>query len=229
MSPAEPPLLQFRGAAKSFPSGGATVRAVRDLHLDIFPRDWIVATGPSGSGKSTFLHMAALLEPASDGEIWFDGRRADSLDEAELAWLRGASIGMVFQRFHLLPRRSVLENVLFRYRYLQRNPRAAHTGAMAALAQVGLEDRAHAAVLDLSGGEMQRVAIARALAFRPRLLAADEPTGNLDATAAAEVMDCFRRVHASGTAVLLVTHNPAWIGWGTRHLRFNDGRVSEGP
>lgn len=228
MSLAEAPLLSFRGASKVYASGGGTVQAVRNLQLDVFERDWIVATGPSGSGKSTFLHMAALLEPASSGEIWFDGRRVDALDEAARARLRGAAIGIVFQRFHLLPRRSVLDNVLFRFRYLPRTAHAALTAAKAALAQVGLEHRAGAAVQDLSGGELQRVAIARALAQRPRLLAADEPTGNLDAAAAASVIDCLRQVHAAGTAVLLVTHNRAWIGCGSRHLRFDDGRVSEG-
>ena len=219
-------VLQLRGVSKRFPAPGGLVTALDGVDLQVAAGEFVAITGPSGSGKTTLLQVACLLEPPTAGAIEFDGEDAARLSERRLAALRGSKIGLVFQKFCLLPHRSVLENVLFRFRYLPQPAREARRLAVAALEAVGLQDRlAHPARL-LSGGEMQRVAIARAIALPPRLLAADEPTGNLDHAAAVGVMACLQQLHRRGVTVLLVTHNAALLDFATRRLVLRDGRLA---
>lgn len=223
------PVLQMRGVAKRFPTATGSVEVLRGVDVAIAPGSFVAITGPSGSGKSTFLNLAALLDTPTGGEVFFDGDDVSRLTERELCALRKQHLGMVFQKFCLLPHRTALDNVLFRFRYLDLDRARARALAMEALETVGLRDHAAQPVRLMSGGEMQRVAIARAVAQPPRLLVADEPTGNLDRDAAASVMECFRRLHGRGITVLLVTHNEQLLPYATRHLACRLGRLEDVP
>ena len=220
-------LLVLRDIRKVFPAPGGVVEALRGVSMALLAGEFVAITGPSGSGKSTLLHIATLLEPPTSGGVWFDGEEVARLGERELAERRGRKIGLVFQKFCLLPHHSVLDNVLFRFRYARHDRNEAHDLARAALETVGLLDRMHHRARLLSGGEMQRVAIARAIALPPRLLVADEPTGNLDRSAAAAVMECLADLNRRGVTILLVTHNDALLRYCSRHLRLEDGRLAE--
>jgi putative ABC transport system ATP-binding protein len=219
-------LLKLCGVSKRFAAPGGAVEALKNISLELAGGDFTAITGPSGSGKSTLLHIAALLEPPTSGEVWLDGENVAHLSERALAARRAEKIGMVFQQFCLLPHRSVLDNVLFRFRYAPRARGAARACAIAALETVSLRERMQHKARLLSGGEMQRVALARAIALPPRLLAADEPTGNLDRAAAESVMNCLRELNQRGTTILLVTHNEALLRHCSRHLRLEDGRLA---
>lgn len=223
------PVLQMRGVRKSFPTPRGPVQVLRNVDVSIRSGAFAAITGPSGSGKSTFLNLCALLDTPTAGEIFLDGHDVSALDEAGLCALRKERIGMVFQKFCLLPHRSALDNVVFRFRYLP-TPRAeARALALDALRLVGLDGQADQPVRLMSGGEMQRVAVARAVAQPPRLLVADEPTGNLDRAAALGVMDIFRELNRRGITILLVTHNEQLLSYATEHLAFRDGRLEAAP
>jgi putative ABC transport system ATP-binding protein len=219
------PLLEFRAVEKRYATAAGEVAALSGVDFSIQAGEFVTVTGPSGSGKSTLLNLATLLDRPSAGSLRFEGTDVGALHESGRSKLRKHSIGMVFQSYHLLPERTVLDNVLFRFRYMDTPPREARAAAEQALGLTGLKHMADRTARFLSGGEMQRVAIARAVAVPPRLLAADEPTGNLDAESAAQVMECLRALNQVGTAVLLVTHNEALISHGRRHLAFRHGRL----
>ena len=218
--------LRLEGVRKAFRGAAGAVEVLRGVELALGAGEFGVITGPSGSGKTTLLMVAGLLLPPDGGRIWFDGQEVTGLGEGELAEVRKHGVGMVFQKFCLLPHRSALDNVRFRFRYLDHDPREALRLSEAALERVGLADKARQAARLLSAGEMQRVAIARALALPPQLLLADEPTGNLDPAAATRVMDLFRELNREGTSILLVTHNPEWVAPGTIHWTMHDGRLA---
>jgi putative ABC transport system ATP-binding protein len=182
-------------------------------------------TGPSGSGKTTLLNLAALLDRPSSGRLLLEGQDLSAMPEGGLCRLRKTRIGMVFQKFCLLPHRSALANVRFRFRYLESEPAAAEARAREVLAQMGLAGMADRPARLLSAGEMQRVAVARAVVLRPALLLADEPTGNLDASMARVVMECFRELNRQGLTILMVTHNTALLPYGTRRLMCRDGTL----
>ncbi len=206
-----PPVLELRDVRKSFSSGGRRVEVLKGVSLELPAGRMIAVVGPSGCGKTTLLHLAALLDRPDSGRVVIDGVDASSLDEGAASSLRARAIGMVFQRFHLLPHRSALANVRFRFRYTATRSLEALRQAREALEVVGLGPIADRPARLLSGGEMQRVALARALAMPPRLLLADEPTGNLDSKAAEQVMRLIGECRDRGIAVLLATHNPAWM------------------
>lgn len=227
MNPAPAPILRMEEVSKAFPSRHGPVTVLRSVNIHINPGEFVALMGPSGSGKTTFLNLAALLDRPTGGNIQFGGHAASDLDEAALNALRKHRIGMVFQRFCLLGHRSVLDNVLFRFRYLG-TPRAeACRLAWQALEEMGLAGHADQPVRLLSGGEMQRTAIARAVAAPPDLLLVDEPTGNLDRDSAEGVMQSFNRLNQRGITILLATHNPSLLKYCTRCLTFHDGTVRE--
>ncbi|HPT16401.1 MAG TPA: ABC transporter ATP-binding protein [Kiritimatiellia bacterium] len=226
MADALPERLRLADVRKTFRAPAGAVEVLRGVSLALGAGEFGVITGPSGSGKTTLLMVAGLLQTADAGQVWFDGRDVSGLDERERADVRKRGVGMVFQKFCLLPHRSALDNVEFRFRYLERDARAARESSAAALERVGLAHKARQAARLLSAGEMQRVAIARALALPPKLLLADEPTGNLDPASAARVMDLFRELNRAGTSILLVTHNPEWVAPGTTHWTMHDGRLA---
>lgn len=217
--------LRLKGVGKSFAGPGGPVEVLRGVDLTLNAGEFGVITGPSGSGKTTLLMVAGLLQHPDRGEVWLDGREVSALGEGERTRLRKETVGMVFQQFGLLPQRSALDNVRFRFRYLDVPRRRAEELSRAALERVGLSHRAAHAARLLSAGEMQRVGIARALALPPRVLLADEPTGNLDSEAAAGIMELFRELNGEGMSILLVTHNREWTEGGGRHWVMREGRL----
>jgi putative ABC transport system ATP-binding protein len=220
-------VLEMRDVAKIYTTPSRPVKVLSQVSLTIRAGEFVALTGPSGSGKTTFLNLAGLLDRPTSGELCVNGQTVSNLDDAAVDVLRARCIGMVFQRFYLLSRRTVLENVLFRFRYAPAPGVDLRGLAMQALEEVGLAALAGQPARLLSGGEMQRVAIARAVALPPALLLVDEPTGNLDAASAESVMQCFRRLHARGITVVLATHNAGLLPACTRHLVCRDGRVVE--
>jgi putative ABC transport system ATP-binding protein len=219
----ESSVLRMDGVCKSFPSPAGRVEVLKGVDLEIRRGEFVMITGPSGSGKTTLLNLGALLDFPTSGRVMFDGQDVSDLDEDRLCGLRMRTVGVVFQRFCLLSRRTALENVLFRFRYAGGEDRENRRAAVEAMETVGLTAVADRPARVLSAGEMQRVAIARAVARRPDLLVADEPTGNLDAAAGGMVMDCFRRLNDAGLTVLLVTHNEGLLRYASRHLVCREG------
>ena len=221
------PLVEARDVSRVFPMPAGPVVALRNVSLAVDAGEYVAITGPSGCGKSTLLHLVGCVDTPSSGSLLFDRRDTSQLSEAERGRLRLTRIGFVFQRFFLLPMLSAAENV-----ELPQAEAGAAAGERRArtrelLDYVGLADRADHLPSQLSGGEMQRVAIARALANRPALLVADEPTGELDDETGEHVAALFDRVNAGGTAVLVVTHNPALAARASRRLAMKSGRLVE--
>nr|WP_238993055.1 ABC transporter ATP-binding protein [Jiangella aurantiaca] len=221
-----PPVVEMSGIGRVYP-GPPRVEAVRDVDLTIAPGEYLSIIGPSGSGKSTLLHLLGLLDRPSHGIYLLDGVDVGTLPERRRTRVRGERIGFVFQAFHLLPHRSVLENVELAMVYL-RVPRKERTArATATLERVGLGHRLDFDPITLSGGERQRVAIARALVAQPSLLLADEPTGNLDSGNAASVLDLFDELHADGLTLAVITHDDGVSARAQRRVRIVDGVMSD--
>ncbi|WP_243226810.1 ABC transporter ATP-binding protein [Microbacterium sp. CIAB417] len=220
------PLVQLRDVTRSFP-GPPEVQALKGINLTVERGDYVSIVGPSGSGKSTMLSILGLLDRPSVGEYHLDGVLTSSLDEDSRAAVRARRIGFVFQAFHLMSRRTVLDNVLMPMLY-SGVPRAEREDrARAALERVGLGGRTGFLPGLLSGGERQRVAVARAVVSRPSLLLADEPTGNLDRRTSDEVMDLFDELRADGLTLIVITHDDAVAARASRRVRIADGRLSE--
>jgi len=208
--------------------GGTTVRALDGLDLDIDAHTFTVVMGPSGSGKSTLLYLLGGLDRVTSGEISVDDARLDEMDENALALFRRRTMGFVFQSFNLIPSMSALENVAFPMQFSGVNSAKRNEQARSLLKQVGLDNRADHRPTELSGGQQQRVAIARALVNNPSLIFADEPTGNLDTSSGAAVMQLLSDLHGSGRTVLVVTHDPRMTRFATHQIFLLDGRaVSE--
>ena len=220
------PIVDVRGVGRVFPMPAGPVTALRDVSLRIDAADYIAITGPSGCGKSTLLHLVGCVDAPSSGSIVFEDRDVQSLSEAERSRIRLTRIGFVFQRFFLLPMLTARENV--ELPQAEAGAPAAERRARTAelLEYVGLANRADHLPSQLSGGEMQRTAIARALANRPALLVADEPTGELDEETGDHVAALFDRVHADGTAILVVTHNTALASHAERRIVMKNGMVA---
>jgi putative ABC transport system ATP-binding protein len=219
-------ILELTGVTRRFPSPGGAVTALAEVSLAIRPGEFVALTGPSGSGKTTLLNLAALLDQPTTGRVRLAGRDTSGLGESTLCAWRARQVGMVFQRFHLLPRRNVADNVRLRFRYLDTPAAEREAGVRGALERVGLTELARRPARVLSGGEMQRVAIARALALTPALLVADEPTGNLDAGNSSRVMELFSELNRGGLTILMATHNPALLAHCSRVLRLENGRLA---
>ncbi len=220
------PLVELRDVTRSFP-GPPEVQALKGINLQVDTGDYVSIVGPSGSGKSTMLSILGLLDRPSVGEYRFEGALTGALDEDQRAAVRARRIGFVFQAFHLMPRRTVLENVLVPMLY-SGIPRAEREErARAALERVGLSHRIDFLPTLLSGGERQRVAVARAVVGRPSLLLADEPTGNLDRTTSDEVLALFDELHGDGQTLVVITHDSTVAERAGRRVRIDDGRLQE--
>jgi putative ABC transport system ATP-binding protein len=217
--------VSVRGARRTFAAELAPVRALRGVDLDVAPGEFVAVTGPSGCGKSTLLNTVAGLDTLDEGSIEVAGQRIDGRDEDWLATFRRHHIGIVFQFFNLLDGVSALDNLVLPAVLGGRRRRAAESRARDLLDLLGLGDRAAQIPALLSGGQRQRLAIARALVNEPTLLLADEPTGALDSAGGLEILELFRRLHADGQTIVLVTHSPDVAAGASRHVRMRDGRV----
>jgi putative ABC transport system ATP-binding protein len=225
-----PPEIQLRGVEKTYGRGQTAYRALRGVDLDIRRGEMVAIVGPSGSGKTTVLNVLTGIDRSSAGSVLVEGTRLDRLDEESLARWRGEHVGIVFQFFQLLSTLTALENVVLALDLSRSGRRRKRRElGLEQLARVGLADKAALLPSQLSGGQQQRVAIARALVRRPRLVVADEPTGNLDSATASAVFDLLASVNAAGTTIVLVTHNPDLARRAMRRVTIRDGRVQEGP
>ncbi len=222
-------MISLRGVEKGFHDAGREIPILRGVDLDVGAGELVAIVGQSGSGKSTLLHVAGGLDRDYRGEVQVGGRVLSGLSQRELARLRNGTIGFVFQSFNLLPGLSAIENVMLPGMLGEPTgePRGAlRARAADALVHVGLASRANAPPARLSGGERQRVAIARALFMKPRVLLADEPTGNLDAVSGEEIIRTFSELAAAGLAVLVVTHEERVSRAAGRVLQLREGRLS---
>ncbi len=216
-------MLKVEDLTKTYTTGRTRVHALRGITLKIGAGDMVAIMGPSGSGKSTFMNILGCLDLATSGEYYLDGVRVSDLNENDLADIRNAKIGFVFQQFNLLARTTALRQVQLPMIYSGADNREER--AMKALAAVGLESRADHTPAELSGGQQQRIAIARALVNNPRVIMADEPTGALDTRTGKEVLGIFQRLNREGKTVVVVTHDEDVAEHCRRIIRFKDGRV----
>ena len=218
------PVVELVGVWRTYGSE-APVHALRDVGLRIEPGEWLAIVGPSGSGKSTLLNVIGLLDRPTAGTYRLHGDDVAGFDDLTRAGLRARHVGFVFQAFHLLPHRSVIENVMLAELYRGGPRQGRRERAAAALDRVGMTGRAEFLPSRLSGGERQRAAIARALLGEPSLLLCDEPTGNLDTVSSGAVLDLFSQLSADGLTLAVITHDPAVAGLAQRQVRMVDGRL----
>jgi putative ABC transport system ATP-binding protein len=220
-------LLELRNVSKIYRLGGEEIRALDDVSLDIESGQFISIIGPSGSGKSTLMHILGCLDTPSAGTIRLDGRMIQDASPRELAQIRNRKIGFVFQFFNLLPKLNVLQNVELPMIYSGIPARQRHERALAALRMVEMENRAKHRPSQLSGGQQQRTAIARALVNDPKIVFADEPTGNLDSHTGELILQMFNRLSREGRTIILVTHDPEIAAVTPRRIEIRDGRVAQ--
>lgn len=219
-------MIQLKNVSKTYTSNGQkSVQALKSANLVIKKGEFVAIVGASGSGKSTMMNILGMLDQPSEGEYYFENKGVHTLTEDELAAIRNKKIGFVFQRFHLLPKTTALENVELPLLYSdKKNIREL---ALNALKQVGLSDRATHRANELSGGQQQRVAIARALVNEPEIIFADEPTGNLDSAAGQEIIKIFQALNKDGKTIVLITHDASVATFAHRTIRIQDGMVSD--
>jgi putative ABC transport system ATP-binding protein len=218
-------MIELSGISRTFDMGGRPVRALMDVHEVVAAGEHLAVMGPSGSGKSTLLHILGCLDRPSAGSYRLEGREVAGLGDDELTRVRRHEIGFVFQFFHLVPRLTALENVELPMLFAGLARAERRRRAERALSAVGLAERAQHRPDQLSGGERQRVALARATVMGPRLLLADEPTGNLDSASGSQVLDVLEGMNASGLTLIVVTHDPKVARRAGRVLVLADGRI----
>jgi ABC-type lipoprotein export system ATPase subunit len=218
------PIVKLAGIGRRY-GAAAPVVALRDVDLDVSVGECVAVVGASGSGKTTLLNIIGCLDRPSSGTYWLNGVDMADLSDRERAGLRSREIGFIFQSFHLLAYRTVLENVMLAEVYGRRS-RAGRAGrANAALKTVRLEERSDFLPTRLSGGERQRVAIARALVNGPRLLLCDEPTGNLDSVSTSGILEVLTGLHGAGLTIIMITHDPNVAAWAQRQVTIVDGQI----
>ncbi len=221
-------MLSMQNISRIYRTGLVETHALREFSLKVEEGDFVSVTGPSGSGKTTFLNIAGLLEQFTDGRYELDGKDVSALSDAEMSAVRNEKIGFVFQSFNLIPDLNLFDNVDVPLRYRGFNGAERKRRIEKVLETVGLASRMKHLPSQLSGGQQQRVAIARALAGEPRVLLADEPTGNLDSHMALSVMELISEINQNGTTIIMVTHDPALAEMANRNVHILDGRVSNG-
>jgi putative ABC transport system ATP-binding protein len=219
-------LVELRNVSKIYHLGGEEIRALDDVSLDINEGEFISIIGPSGSGKSTLMHILGCLDSPTKGTIRLEGVMIQDATPRQLATMRNRKIGFVFQFFNLLPKLNVLQNVELPMIYSGVSGRERRARALAALESVDLANRAKHRPSQLSGGQQQRVAIARALVNSPRIVFADEPTGNLDSHTGEAILSLFRRLSTEGRTIVLVTHDPEIAAVTPRRIEIRDGKIA---
>ncbi|MDD5528701.1 MAG: ABC transporter ATP-binding protein [bacterium] len=218
-------LIDTKEVSKTYKMGNIEVQALKGVSVQIEEGEYLTIMGPSGSGKSTLMHILGCLDTPTSGIYFLGGKRVDNLDDDTLAEIRNKEIGFVFQSFNLIPRVKAYENVELPLLYRGTSPKEAQKQAIEALNLVGLGDRINHKPNELSGGETQRVAIARAIITNPRVIFADEPTGNLDTKASGEIMGIFDNLHKQGKTVIIVTHDMEVSAHTKRIIKIRDGIV----
>ncbi len=218
-------VIKTTDISKTYTMGSETIRALKSVSIEVTQGEYVSFMGPSGSGKSTLMNMIGCLDTPSGGQYVLNGNDVSDMTENELAEIRNKEIGFVFQTFNLLPRASSLENVALPLIYAGFSKSEREEKAHAALAGVGLDNRAHHKPNELSGGQRQRVAIARALVNDPSIILADEPTGNLDSKTSYDIMDLFAKLHDKGNTIIMVTHEDDIAQYSHRIIRLRDGLV----
>jgi len=220
-------MLIMNNIARIYRNETIQTHALRDFSLEVKAGEFIAVTGPSGSGKSTFLNVAGLLDTFDSGEYQLDGVSVQGLSDNQLSKLRNEKIGFIFQNYNLIPDYSIFDNVDMPLRYRGFNRAERKRRVEKALEKVGLASRASYLPSQLSGGQQQRVAIARALAGEPKILLADEPTGNLDSLMARQVMELLHSLNQEGTTIIMVTHDPDQAREVSRNIQIIDGEISD--
>src|SRR5450755_2649738 len=221
-------MIRLNNVTKSYPAkaeenNGGLIKALDDVSLAIAPGEWVAMMGPSGSGKSTMVNLIGCLDRPTTGEIWLDGQNVASLSAAELNHVRAETIGFVFQQFHMIPYLTAVENVMLAQYF---HSMTDEQEALEALDRVGLKDRAGHLPSQLSGGEQQRACIARALINDPKIVLADEPTGNLDAANEEIVLRLLRELHQQGRTIVMVTHDPVVARLADRRIELHHGKIA---
>ena len=219
------PVIRVAGLGKSYATAAGLFPALRGVDLQILPGEYIAIMGPSGSGKSTFMNLLGCLDTPTTGDYYLAGQNVAQMDNDDLAQLRNRTLGFVFQGFNLLPRMSLQDNVALPLVYSGADKETRRAAARELLDKVGLGQYAESLPSRISGGQQQRVAIARALVNKPRLILADEPTGNLDSHTSEEIMRLFGELNAEGITIVLVTHEPDIAAHAKRQVRFLDGEL----
>ena len=221
-------IIEIKELRRDFQVGEETVHALRGISFGIDPGEFVSIMGTSGSGKSTLLNILGCLDTPTSGDYIIDGTNVSEMSRNELADIRNRKIGFVFQSYNLLPRTSVLENVELPLMYNKKySARQRRDKAMEVIHRVGLDQRIHHTSAQLSGGQQQRVAIARALVGDPVIILADEATGNLDTRTSYEIMALFQELHATGTTIAFVTHEPDIAAFTSRTIKLRDGHIIE--
>ncbi|MBF1166074.1 ABC transporter ATP-binding protein [Dechloromonas agitata] len=218
-------VIRVAGLGKSYETAAGLFPALKGVDLEVRPGEFIAIMGPSGSGKSTFMNLLGCLDTPTVGDYFLAGKNVAQMDRDALALLRNRTLGFVFQGFNLLPRMSLQDNVALPLVYAGVDRETRRERARALLAKVGLGQYAESLPNRISGGQQQRVAIARALVNRPRLILADEPTGNLDSHTSEEIMRLFEALNDEGITIVLVTHEPDIAAHCKRQVRFLDGQI----
>jgi putative ABC transport system ATP-binding protein len=222
------PMIELKNVTKSYPAkaeqnNGGLIRALDDIALPIAPGEWVAMMGPSGSGKSTLVNLIGCLDRPTSGEIWLDGENVAAFSATDLNRVRAEKIGFVFQQFHMIPYLTAVENVMLAQYF---HSMTDEKEALEALERVGLKERAYHLPSQLSGGEQQRVCIARALINDPKIVLADEPTGNLDAANEEIVLRLLRELHRQGRTIVMVTHDPVVARLADRRVELHHGKIA---
>jgi putative ABC transport system ATP-binding protein len=218
-------LVEIRNVRKIYRVAGEEVRALDGIDLDIDAGEFVAIIGPSGSGKSTLMHLLGCLDTPTEGSIKLEGVEISKAGSNQLADIRNRKIGFVFQSFNLLPRMNVLQNIELPMIYMGMASRPRHDAGMRALDQVGIANRAKHVPAQLSGGQSQRAAIARALVNDPKILLADEPTGNLDSHTGETILELFHELNRKGRTIVIVTHDPKIAAQARRQIEIRDGKI----